>query len=285
MAETTAVPVASKLPEALLRRREQRSLLGQIWSSQRTTLTRIAAVVVFFGVWEWAVDSGGVNPLFLSSPSIVATRLYEVFADGSIWQHIYASGEVALWGFVLSVLVGVPLGTLMGRFRLARDTLEPFIMAKYSSPTVAFLPLLIIWLGIGVMSKVALVFLGGVFVIIINTEAGVANVDRRLIETARSFTANEAQILWKIVMPAAFPFILAGMRLAIGRVLIMVVVAELYASTAGLGYLIFQAGAAYDTAMIFVGVVLLAGAGIVLNALLRGLERRIAPWLASAAGR
>lgn len=283
MAETSPARAASKLPLALLAGRgEPAGVLGQLWAGQRTTLTRIAAVALFLGVWEWAVESGRVDPLFLSSPSIVATRLYEVFADGSIWPHIYASGEVALWGFALSVLVGVPLGTLMGRVRLARDTLEPFIMAKYSSPTVAFLPLLIIWLGIGVMSKVALVFLGGVFVIIINTEAGVANVDRRLIETARSFTANEAQILWKIVMPAAFPFVLAAMRLAIGRVLIMVVVAELYAATAGLGYLIFQAGAAYDTAMIFVGVVILAGAGIVLNSLLRAVERRIAPWMASA---
>ena len=157
-------------------------------------------------------------------------------------------------------------------------------MAKYSSPTVAFLPLLIIWLGIGIWSKVALVFLGGVFVIIINTEAGVANVDKRLIETARSFTANEGEILLKIVAPSALPFIIASMRLAIGRVLIMVVVAELYASTAGLGYLIFQAGAMYDTAMIFVGVVILAASGIVFNSFLRSMERRIAPWMASALG-
>ncbi len=260
----------------------QRAEIGPaaaLWRHHRTAITRTIAVVLFLGVWEWAVDSGAVNKLFLSSPVAIADRLYEVFADGSIWEHIFASGEVALWGFVLSIVVGVPIGLLMGRVRLVRDTLEPFIMAKYSSPIVAFLPLLIIWLGIGVASKVALVFLGGVFVIIINTEAGVANVDRRLVETARSFTANEAQILWKVVMPAALPFIIASMRLAIGRILIMVVVAELYAATAGLGYLIFQAGAAYDTAMIFVGVVLLAGAGISCNSLLRMAERRIAPWM------
>ena len=250
-----------------------------LWHGHRTAITRLVAVVVFLGAWQWAVASGAISELFLSSPAAIAARLYEVFADGSIWQHIFASGEVALWGFVLSILFGVPIGMLMGRVRLARDTLEPFIMAQYSSPIVAFLPLLIIWLGIGVASKVALVFLGGVFVVVINTEAGVSSVDRRLIETARSFTASEAQILWKIILPAALPFIIASMRLAIGRILIMVVVAELYASTAGLGYLIFQAGAAYDTAMIFVGVVLLAGAGITLNALLRAAERRIAPWM------
>jgi len=257
----------------------QASISRTIWRGHRTAITRTIAVVLFLGAWQWAVASGAISPLFLSSPSAIGEKLYEVFADGSIWQHIFASGEVALWGFVLSILVGVPIGMLMGRMRLARDTLEPFIMAQYSSPIVAFLPLLIIWLGIGVASKVALVFLGGVFVVIINTEAGVSNVDRRLVETARSFTAGELQILWKIILPAALPFIIASMRLAIGRILIMVVVAELYASTAGLGYLIFQAGAAYDTATIFVGVVLLAGAGITLNALLRSAERRIAPWM------
>jgi NitT/TauT family transport system permease protein len=258
---------------------EKPGFLRAVWRSHRTAITRSVAVVLFLGVWQWAVASGSINKLFLSSPSAIAERLYEVFADGSIWVNIFASGEVALWGFVLSIVVGVPIGMLMGRMRLARDTLEPFIMAQYSSPIVAFLPLLIIWLGIGVASKVALVFLGGVFVVIINTEAGVANVDRRLIETARSFTASELQILWKVVLPSALPFIIASMRLSIGRILIMVVVAELYAATAGLGYLIFQAGASYDTTMIFVGVTLLAGAGITLNSLLRALERRIAPWM------
>ena len=252
---------------------------GNVWMRHRTAITRTIAIIIFFGVWEWSVDGGGVNPLFLSSPSLVAQRLIEVFADGSIWPHMAASGEIAFWGFLFSVLIGVPLGTLMGRSRLARDTLEPFIMAKYSSPTVAFLPLLIIWLGIGAPSKIALVFLGAVFVIIINTEVGVSTVDRRLVETARSFTASELQILIKVVAPAALPYIVAGMRLAIGRVLIMVVVAELYAATAGIGYLIFQAGASYDTAMLFVGVVILATTGIVLNSLLRAVERRAAPWV------
>jgi ABC-type nitrate/sulfonate/bicarbonate transport system permease component len=263
----------------------QPTLWARLWRRNRTAITRTVAVVVFFAAWEWAVEGGGVNPLFLSSPSLIAGRLAEVFADGSIWPHIAASGHVALWGYLLSILVGVPLGTLMGRVRLARDTLEPFIMAKYSSPTVAFLPLLIIWFGIGAPSKIALVFLGAVFVIIINTEAGVSNVDRRLIETAKSFTASELQVLVKVVTPAALPYIVAGMRLAVGRVLIMVVVAELFASTAGLGYLIYQAGAMYDTAMIFVGVIILAAAGIALNSGLRALERRVAPWSASAVER
>jgi ABC-type nitrate/sulfonate/bicarbonate transport system permease component len=220
-----------------------------------------------------------VEPLFLSSPTLIAQRLFQVFADGSIWQHLIASGKIAGLGFMFAILVGVPLGTLMGRFRLARDTIEPFVIAKYSTPTVAFLPLLIIWLGIGIWAKVVLVFLGGVFVITITTQAGVYNVDRKLIETARSFMASEFEILRKIVAPAATPFIVAGIRLAVGRILITVVVAELFASNAGVGYLIFQAGAMYDTALIFVGVVILAGTGVTLNSLLRAIEQRLAPWL------
>jgi ABC-type nitrate/sulfonate/bicarbonate transport system permease component len=253
--------------------------LEKFWDAHRTAITRTVAVVAFLALWEYAVRGGGVNPLFLSSPFLVFERLYEVFADGSIWPHIAASGHVAGVGFLIAVAIGVPLGIAMGRSRVVRDTLEPFIMAKYSAPTVAFLPLLILWFGIGAWSKIILVVLGAVFVIIINTEAGVSNVDRKLVETARAFCAKETDILIKIIAPAALPFIIAGLRLSIGRVLITVVVAEMFASTAGLGYLIFQAGAAYDTTQMFVGVVLLAGAGVVLNSALRSIETRIAPWM------
>lgn len=251
---------------------------AHFWERRRTPITRALATFAFLAAWEWAVRGGFIDPLFLSSPSQVAVRLYQVFADGSIWPHLAASGTTAFWGFFLSCVFGIPVGILMGRSVLVRDTIEPFIMAQASVPTVALLPLFIIWLGIGLSARIALVFAGAVFVIVVSTEAGVSNIDKRLIETARSFTATEWEILWKVVMPAALPYIIAGMRLAIARVLIMVVVAELYASTAGIGYLIFQAGASYDTSMIFVGVVILAAAGIVLNALLRSVERRVAPW-------
>jgi ABC-type nitrate/sulfonate/bicarbonate transport system permease component len=269
----------AQISGALERKSGAFEALEKFWDAHRTAITRTLAVVLFLALWEYAVRGGGVNPLFLSSPFLVFERLFEVFADGSIWPHINASGYVAGMGFGIAILIGVPLGVAMGRSRTVRDTLEPFIMAKYSAPTVAFLPLLILWFGIGSWSKIILVILGSAFVIIINTEAGVSNVDRKLIETARSFCAKERDILIKIVAPAALPFIIAGLRLAIGRVLITVVVAEMFASTAGLGYLIFQAGAAYDTTQMFVGVTLLAGAGVILNSTLRSLETRIAPWM------
>jgi ABC-type nitrate/sulfonate/bicarbonate transport system permease component len=239
---------------------------------------RFLALAVFFGIWEGAARAGLLDPLFASSPSLIAAKLVEMVSDGSIWPHIAASAQVLVMGFALSVLVGVPLGLLMGRSPLISSTIEPFVAALYASPQVAFLPLLIIWLGIGFTSKIALVFIGSFIIMLINTEAGVSQVDARLIETARSFTASERQVLVKIVLPSALPFILAGMRLAIGRALVMVVVAEIYASNQGLGYLIFQAGGLYDTAQVFVGVGILATAGVTLNAALRALERRLAPW-------
>lgn len=239
---------------------------------------RIAALACFLGAWEAASRTGLVDPLFASSPTLIVEKFVAMVSDGSIWPHIAASGEVIAMGFALSVAVGVPIGLVMGRVPLIASTIEPFVAALYASPQVAFLPLLIIWLGIGFSSKVALVFLGSVIIVLINTETGVTQVDPRLIETARSFTAHERQIMTKIVLPSALPFIIAGMRLAIGRALVMVVVAEIYASNKGLGYLIFQAGGMYDTAQVFVGVGILAAAGVAFNAALRALERRLAPW-------
>ncbi len=239
---------------------------------------RLGTLALFLALWETASRTGLVDKLFASSPSLIVAKFAEMIGDGSIWPHVAATASVTAAGFGLAVVVGVPIGILMGRSALFNATAEPFVAALYASPQVAFLPLLIIWLGIGFTSKVALVFIGSVIIMIINTETGVAQVDPRLIETARSFTASERQVLTKIVLPAALPVILAGMRLSIGRALVMVVVAEIYASNRGLGYLIFQAGGMYDTAQVFVGVGILAAAGVTLTALLRALERWLAPW-------
>lgn len=257
---------------------QPRGWAATVWREHRTGITRAVAVAVVLGAWEGLVRSGTVSPLFLSSPLTVAAWLVKGFASGTIWQHIAVTAQESAIGFALAIVAGIPIGVGMGRVQMVRDTLEPFIMALYSSPIVAFLPLLIIWLGIGLWSKVVFVFIGAVFAIIINTEAGVSSIDPRLVETARAFTANERQVLTKVVLPSSIPFIVAGLRQSIGRVLIMVVVAELYAATAGLGYLVFQGGAMYDTTQVFGGVTLLAATGIILNQALRAVERRVAPW-------
>ena len=270
---------AASAPVRAAKAPRRRSALARWWDRKGlVNCLRIGALAIFFGAWEGSSRAGWLDPLFASSPSLIVEKLVSMIADGSIWPHVLASANIAALGFGLSVLVGVPMGLAMGRSLTLRSTLEPFTVALNAAPQVAFLPLLIIWLGIGVASKVALVFLGSFIIMVINTEAGVEQVDRRLIETARAFMANERQIMLKVILPSALPFIIAGMRLGVGRALVMVVVAEIYAATKGLGYLIFQAGGLYDTAQVFVGVVILAGAGVILNTFLRWLERRLAPW-------
>src|SRR5258708_27898090 len=173
---------------------------------------RFGALAAFLAIWETASRTGMVDKLFASSPSLIAEKFVEMLRDGSIWPHVAATASVMSAGFGLAVLVGVPIGILMGRSELINATVEPFVAALYASPQVAFLPLLIIWLGIGFSSKVALVFIGSVIIMIINTETGVAQVDPRLIETARSFTASGRPGRHKIVLPAAVPLILARRR-------------------------------------------------------------------------
>lgn len=240
----------------------------------------LIAVVGGLAFWQAVVQFGLVSARYLSPPSQVLVEAWQLFfVKGTIYSDLAVSGLEILVGFCLGILVGIPVGILMGRNKTVRLLLEPFVMMAYSTPAVAFLPLLIIWLGIGIWPKVFLIFVGSVFVMIINSEAGVRNVDQKLLETARSFLATNGQVMSKVVLPAALPFVVAGLRLSVGRVLIMMVVAEMYMSTKGIGYLIINAGNSYDTVDVFLGVLILALAGIILNRLAAGLERKLSPWV------
>lgn len=244
-----------------------------IWRNPR--LTGTVSVVAFLLLWEGVVAAGLIEPLFLASPTAILEVGYEMFVEtGDIYPHILVSLQEAALGFALAIVFGVGFGLAMGRFEGFRRVLEPFVMALYSTPTVALLPLFILWLGIGLWSKVLIVFLGGVFAILVNTMAGVRGANPRLIETARAFTASEAEIFVHIMLPAATPYIVAGIRLAIGRVLISVFVAELYASNEGVGFLITQAGATYNTAQMLLAILLLTITGMALSQMLTYIEDR-----------
>lgn len=246
-----------------------------------TLILGVSAMALFLGVWEIVCRLGLVDPLFLSPPSAVLKEAYrEFFLDADIYPHLYVSIIEAVTGFGLAAVVGIPLGLLMGRYRPLRAILEPFVMAMYSTPRVALLPLLVLWIGIGLTAKVTLVFLGAVFPIIVNAQTGVESADPALVEAAVSFRATERQIFTKIMLPASVPFLIAGLRLSVGVTLIMVVVAEMYASMAGVGYLIMRGGATYDTPKVFLGILILTLSGVIFSELLRVLERRIAPWRA-----
>jgi NitT/TauT family transport system permease protein len=235
---------------------------------------------VFLGVWELSTRFGLINPLLLASPSAIAGSAWSMFVTrGDIYHHVWVSAQELLLGFALAVVLGVPLGMLMGRNRTLRQMLEPYIMALYSTPQVAFFPLLILLLGFTVQSKAALVLLGAVFPIVINTAAGVIGTDARMLEMARSFTASEGTIFRKVILPAALPMISTGLRLAVGRALIMVFVAELVSSTEGVGYVIVRAGATFDTPRLFAGVLVFTVVGVLLGWGTQALERRLLPWL------
>jgi ABC-type nitrate/sulfonate/bicarbonate transport system permease component len=243
-------------------------------------LLALVTLVMVLGTWELATRLGWINSLLLASPSAIAQSAWSMFVvRGDIYRHLWVSAQELLLGFGLAVVVGVPVGMLMGRNRTLRHAIEPYIMALYSTPQVAFFPLLILLLGFTVQSKASLVFLGAIFPIIINTAAGVIGTDPRLLEMARSFTATENAIFRKVILPAALPMISTGLRLAVGRALIMVFVAELVSSTEGVGYVIVRAGATFDTPRLFAGVLIFTVVGVLLGWGTQVLERRLLPWL------
>jgi len=243
------------------------------WNSDRWV--GAIAVIAFLAVWQFVTSTGIIERIFLASPTAIAEVAYEqFFVTGDIYPNILVSLKEAVLGFGLAIIFGVLLGLAMGRFDRVRRVLEPFVMALYSTPSVALLPLFVLWLGIGLWSKVLIVFLGGVFAILVNTMAGVRSVNPRLIETARAFTATQTEIFLYIILPASTPYIVAGIRLAIGRILISVFVAELYASNEGIGFVITQAGATYNTALMLMGILLLTLTGVALSLALSFVEDR-----------
>jgi NitT/TauT family transport system permease protein len=236
------------------------------------------AVILFLAVWEWAGTSGAINPLFTSAPSRIVNAFVRLSNDGELGKDIVVSGLEFVYGFGLSIIVGIPFGILMGWYRPLNALLDPFVNFFYATPRVALLPLMIIWLGIGINSKIAVVYLGAIFAILINTITGMNALDASLIKAARSFGASDMQIFRTIAVPGSVPFILGGIRLGLGHALIGVVVGELYAATAGVGYLIAVAGNTFQTDKVFVGVIIIAAAGMFITAVMKRLESHFDAW-------
>lgn len=244
----------------------------------RARIISTTAVVVFLAAWEGVVRFGLINPLFTSSPSRIVITFLRMLQEGVLAKDIRVSGTEFLIGYSAAIAVGVVVGIAMGWYRDVSAALQPFVSALYSTPRIALLPLFIIWLGIGIWSKVAVVFLVAMFQILINAEAGVRAADESLIRTARSFGANDWQIFTTIVVPGAVPFLIAGLRLGLGQALVGIVVGELYAATAGIGYEIAVAGETFQTDRVFVGIAILALAAIFLMWCLRRVEVRFERW-------
>jgi NitT/TauT family transport system permease protein len=255
------------------------SKLYKFYLNQEKKILGTTAVVIFLAVWEMVGNVLQlVNPMFMSSPSLIWKAAVQLFGSGEIWNDLRVSGIEFFWGYILSVAVAIPFGIAVGWYKRMSYIFDPFINAMNATPRVALLPLVIIWLGIGILSKVGIIFLGAVFPILINTRDGVKTTPYNLLNAARSFGASQWQIFKSVVLPSTVPFILTGLRLGVGRALIGVMVGELYAATAGVGFMITVAGATFQTDKVFVGVLIFAISGMIAMEMLTKLEARFSKW-------
>lgn len=210
--------------------------------------------------------------------SAVLVTMYQEFASGDIYKHLIASGLELAIGFGSAAIFGIAAGIAIGIDDRISDYALPFVYAVNATPIVALAPLFIIMFGLGILSKVVVIFLLCYFAVLINTIAGVRTVEPALVEAAVAFGASRLQVIRKVLLPNAVPFIVAGLRAALGRGLVGVVVAELYGASAGLGWLAWYASEQMKANLLFVAVLILAVAGITSTLALDVLERRIAPW-------
>lgn len=255
------------------------SRLYKFYLNQEKKILGLAGVAVFLVVWELVGNTFQlVNPMFMSAPSLIWNAAVQLFASGEIYNDLYVSGTELLWGYLLSVAFAIPFGIMVGWYKRMSYIFDPFINALNATPRVALLPLVIIWLGIGILSKVGIIFLGAVFPMLINTRDGVKTTPVNLLNAARSFGATEWLIFKTVVLPSTVPFILTGLRLGIGRALVSVMVGELYAATAGIGFMITVAGATFQTDKVFVGVLIFALSGMFTMEALNKVESRFDKW-------
>ncbi len=235
-------------------------------------------LAVFLLAWEFCADSGAINPLFISSPSRIALAGAALSIDPDFWNDVRVSASEFIFGYVAAAAIGIPLGLAMGWSRRLSYILSPFVDTLNAVPRVTLLPLLIIWFGIGIWSKVAVVFLGAVIPIVISAFSGVKTNEARFLVMARSFSASRLKIFGSIILPGSVPFIFTGLKYAAGRALLGVVVGELYAATAGVGHMIADAGNLFQTDTLFFGVFVFTATGLVVVAVLDRLERRFEAW-------
>ena len=255
------------------------SRLYKFYLNQEKKILGGSAIAIFLIAWELVGNVfQWINPMFMSSPSLIAKAAFEMFRSGEIYHDLYVSGVEFVGGYFLAAVVGIPFGIMTGWYKRMSYIFDPFVNAMNATPRVALLPLVIIWLGIGILSKVGIIFLGAVFSILINTRDGVKTTPANLLNAARSFGASEWMVFKTVVIPSTIPFILTGLRLAVGRALVGVLVGELYAATAGIGFMITVAGATFQTDKVFVGVGIFALSGMLGMELLTKLERRFDRW-------
>ncbi|MGE5147058.1 MAG: ABC transporter permease [Candidatus Eiseniibacteriota bacterium] len=237
------------------------------------------AVIVVLAIWQAAWSAGMIDPLFFSGPSAIFARLWRgVFTQGDMVRHIVFSAENFGGGFAIAALLGIPLGLVLGWYRVPRLVAEPFISALYSTPRIVFVPLIIMWFGLGLGSKIVIVVLSAFFPILLNVMSGVRTTDAQLLRAARAYCATEWDLFRTIVLPSSVPFIIVGLRQGVALGLIGVVVGEFFAGSFGIGYLVGQAATMFETDLLFACVVIVATVGIGASVVLHRVERHFQRW-------
>ncbi|HXG51372.1 MAG TPA: ABC transporter permease [candidate division Zixibacteria bacterium] len=240
------------------------------------------SIVGGLAIWEALARALLENELLIPPPSSVALSFWQLAGTGELTRHFAATFLEFAYGFTTACLIGIAIGYLMGMYRWFDEIMDPWIATLYSIPVVTIVPLIIIWFGVGMVSKVIVVFKITAVAIILNTAAGIKSLDPVWLELAKSLRLSSWETTCKIRLPGALPFIITGMRLGVGRALLGVIVAELMASNAGLGYLLRDSSETWDSPKLFLTVVLLAAIGLASFHLIKRLEVKMAPWRQTA---
>ncbi len=248
--------------------------VAPIW--KRKSFYRYGFLVVILALWEMLGPL--VDPIFFSYPSKIAIAFYNLTISGELPHYLLQSLEVLLYGLGFAILIGIPLAVLMARVRWLDWALDLPINALYATPMVALVPILVLWFGIYMKAKIIVVFLFAVFPILINTYQGVRECDKNMLEVARSFRSTEWRMWQDVLLPFAVPYIAAGIRLAIGRGLVGMVIAEFYTTISGLGFMITRYANIFAMDKTFVPIIVLMVLGVSLTSGLKAMERRLAPW-------
>ena len=252
-----------------------------LWQRMEPALLGMSGILVILIVWEavpYLVTMKAGTKLFFTPPSQVAVTLWDLFASGAIWAPLGVSAAGFAIGLGIAIAVALPLGVLIGRSETLNALFDPFITAFNATPRLVFLPLVLLWFGLGLWSKVVIVAFGAIFPLLINTHEGIRNADRLLINVVRSFGAREWDVVRMVVVPNALPYILTGLRLAIGRAVLGVVVSEFFGSDQGLGVMMVQAASQYKVNIVFAGMIVFMALSLGMTTIVKIMERRLSRW-------
>ena len=279
--------LAESLGGALARLRTRNDAAGNVASSFRRrkllenlTGQALGATVILslFAAWEIAARTGLVDPMFSSSPSAVVLTGITMINDGTLARHFLASFKIYVVGVGLSILLGVPIGVAAGWFKWVNRAFSPLISAFYTMPRIALMPVFIIWFGLGMEAKVALVLMSAIFPLLVNMQVAMQNIDPEFKRVGVAYGASQWQLFRTVALPSSVPFLLTGLRLSMGRGMLGVIAAEIFGGAEGLGYLIQYAGATFQIDVVFVGVVVIAGFGVIVDHSLAHIATRVDSW-------